>query len=776
MNDPRIPLEAVTGTAIAHESALRHVAGTAHYTDDLPEPAGTLHAAVGYASLAHARIDALDLSAVRACEGVVDVLVAADLPAANNYGSIVHDDPLLADGVVNYEGQPLFLVLARSHRQARIAARRAKVSATPLAAVLTIDEAIAAQSWIAPPLTVSRGDPDGVLAGAAHRLTGRSSTGAQDHFYLEGQVALAIPQDDGGVHVLSSTQHPTEVQHLVADALGMPSAAVRIECRRMGGGFGGKESQPALLACLAAVAARRLGRAIKFRMDRDDDMIVTGKRHPFTADWTVGFDDDGRILALDVTLASDCGHSADLSGPVNDRAVCHIDNAYFLPHLRVRSLRCRTHKVSNTAFRGFGGPQGMFAIEHVVEAIAAHLRMDPLQVRRINLYGEGERAMTHYGQPVTDNVLPKMFDRLLETSGYRERRAAIRDFNRDQPVIRRGIAMTPVKFGISFNAPHLNQAGAVLHLYSDGSLLLNHGGTEMGQGLFTKVAQVVAREFDVPVERVRVSPTDTHRVPNTSATAASSGSDLNGMAALDAARTLRRRLVEWLALAWDVPPQSIAWRDGAAHALVDGMPRSITLDELAHKAWFARVSLSAQGYYRTPIIHWDPKTFTGHPFFYFAYGVAVSEVAVDTLTGEHRLLAVDILHDVGTSLNPALDIGQIEGGFIQGAGWLTSEEVVWDATGRLATHAPSTYKIPTAGDVPARFRVELLQDEPNRSPTVHRSKAVGEPPLMLALSVFHALRDAIASLATPGSQVELQAPATPEAVLRAIRHHQPPKA
>ena len=788
MNDPRTPLEAIsdatvaavtttiaadvtdaTGAALAHESAERHVAGTAHYTDDLPEPAGTLHAAVGYASLAHARIDALDLAAVRASDGVVDVLVAADLPGANNYGAIVHDDPLLADGEVNYEGQPLFLVLARSHRQARVAVRRAKVSATPLPALLTIDEAIAAESWVAPPVIVTRGDPAAALAGATHRLSGRSTTGAQDHFYLEGQVALAIPQDDGGVHVVSSTQHPTEVQHLVADALGVPSAAVRIECRRMGGGFGGKESQPALLACLAAVAARRLGRAVKFRMDRDDDMIVTGKRHPFIADWTVGFDGDGRILALEVTLASDCGYSADLSGPVNDRAVCHIDNAYFLPHLQVRSLRCRTHKVSNTAFRGFGGPQGMFAIEHVIDAIATHLGVDPLAVRRINLYGDGERAITHYGQVVSDNVLPKLFDQLLQSSDYAARREAIRDFNREQPVVRRGIALTPVKFGISFNAPHLNQAGALLHLYSDGSLLLNHGGTEMGQGLFTKVAQVVAREFDVPLERVRVSPTDTHRVPNTSATAASSGSDLNGMAALEAARTLRHRLADWLALTWDVPAASIAWREGAAHAVVGGEARTITLTDLAHKAWFARVSLSAQGYYRTPLIHWDRASFTGHPFFYFAYGAAVSEVAVDTLTGEHRLRAVDILHDVGTSLNPALDIGQVEGGFIQGVGWLTGEEVVWDAKGRLATHAPSTYKIPTAGDVPARFRVALLQDEPNRSPTVHRSKAVGEPPLMLALSVFHALRAAIASLAPPGRQVDLQAPATPEAVLRAIR-------
>jgi xanthine dehydrogenase large subunit len=764
MNDPRPGFE----PSVAHESATLHVSGAARYTDDIAEPTGTLHAAFGVAGLAHARIDALDLSAVRASPGVLDVLVAADLPGANNYGGIVHDDPLLADGLVSYEAQPLFLVLAESHRAARVAARRAKVSATPLPAILSIADAVAAQSWVLPPVELVRGDPQAAFAAAPRVLTGRSEVGGQDHFYLEGQVALALPQDDGGVLVHSSTQHPTEIQHIVAEALAVPTAWVRVECRRMGGGFGGKESQPALLAALAAVAARRTGRAVKIRLDRDDDMTITGKRHPFEADWRVAFDDDGRLLALDVTLASDCGYSADLSGPVNDRAVCHIDNAYWLPALRVRSLRCRTHKVSNTAFRGFGGPQGMFVIEEVVDAVARALALDPLAVRRLNLYGSTERNVTPYGQVIHDNVLSQVFDRLESMSAYASRRAAVDAFNARGGVIRRGLALTPVKFGISFNAVHLNQAGALIHLYADGSLLLNHGGTEMGQGLFTKVAQVVAREFDVPPARVRVSATDTSKVPNTSATAASSGADLNGMAALAACRVLQQRLAGFLADEWGVAPESVRWRDGAAAAVVDGRPRSIALADLARRAYMARVSLSAQGFYRTPEIHWDPVAFRGRPFYYFAYGAAVAEVAIDTLTGEHRLLAVDIVHDVGTSLNPAIDLGQVEGGFVQGMGWLTSEELVWDARGRLSTHAPSTYKIPTAGDVPARMRVELLADSPNRSETIHRSKAVGEPPLMLALAVHHALRDAVASLrATPGP-VSLRAPATPEAVLGSV--------
>jgi xanthine dehydrogenase large subunit len=755
--------------SVAHESATLHVTGSAHYTDDIPEPAGALHGAIGTLGLAHARIDSLNLEAVRASPGVIDVLVAADLPGANNYGGIVHDDPLLADGETHYDGQPLFLVLATSHRAARVAARRATVSSTALPAILSIEEAIAASSWVLPPVEVSRGDAVGALQAAPRRLQGRSVIGGQDHFYLEGQVSLAVPLDDGGMMVHSSTQHPTEMQHIVAEALGVPNAWVRVECRRMGGGFGGKESQPALLAALAAVAARRSGRAVKIRLDRDDDMTITGKRHPFEADWSVGFDDDGHLLALDVTLASNCGYSADLSGPVNDRAVCHVDNAYWLPHLRIRSLRCRTNTVSNTAFRGFGGPQGMFVIEEVIDAVARTLGRDALAIRRLNLYGTDERNETHYGQLIHDNVLPVLLDRLSATSDYAARRAEIAAFNARGGIVRRGLALTPVKFGISFNALHLNQAAALLHLYADGSLLLNHGGTEMGQGLFTKVAQVVAREFDIEVARVRVSATDTAKVPNTSATAASSGSDLNGMAAREACIALKARLADFLAGEWDLCADAIAWRDGAAHAIAGGITRSMPLAELARRAYMARVSLSAQGFYRTPDIHWDAATFRGRPFYYFAYGAAVVEVAIDTLTGEHRMLAVDILHDVGTSLNPAIDIGQIEGGFVQGAGWLTSEALVRDAHGRLATHAPSTYKIPTAGDLPTRWRIDLLADSPNRSPTIHRSKAVGEPPLMLALAVYHALRDAVASLAPDGTRVALTAPATPETVLQAVR-------
>ncbi|MBL8385312.1 MAG: xanthine dehydrogenase molybdopterin binding subunit [Burkholderiales bacterium] len=768
MNAP-LPLAGVgaggaVGSALRHESALLHVAGQATYIDDIAVPPGTLHAAFGVAAHAHARLTSIDLAAVRAAPGVVDVLTAADLPGANNYGGIVADDPLLAAGRIDYHGQPLFLVLAQSHLAARRAARLARVEAEALPAILTIEDAIAAASYIAPPRELVRGDPDAAIRAAPHRLSGRTRCGGQDHFYLEGQVALAYPDEDGQVRIVSSTQHPTEVQHLVAHALDLPAHAVRVECRRMGGGFGGKESQPALLACMAAIAARRTGRPVKLRLDRDDDMVITGKRHPFLIEYEVGHDARGRILGARFLLASNCGYSTDLSGPVNDRAICHVDNAYFLAHVAVRNLQCRTHTVSNTAFRGFGGPQGMFAIEHAIDAIARALGADPLDVRRANYYGGAGRDTTHYGQTVDDNILAAITDDLEASAAYRTRRAALAARNARSPIVKRGLALTPVKFGISFNATHLNQAGALVNIYSDGSVLVNHGGTEMGQGLYTKVAQVVAEELGIPVTRVRVSAADTHKVPNTSATAASSGSDLNGMAARDACRQLRARLAAHAAALWGVAPEAVRFAGGR----VASAAHSLAFDELAHKAWFARVSLSAQGFYATPEIHWDRQRLHGRPFYYFAYGVAAAEVAVDTLTGETRIERVDILHDVGTSLNPALDRGQVEGGFVQGAGWLTSEELWWDGHGRLATHAPSTYKIPTAADVPRDFRVRLVDGCPNRVPTIYRSKAVGEPPLMLALSVFHAIRDAVASLAPAGRPVHLDAPATPEAILAAI--------
>ena len=768
MNDPRaLPVEALpvdaAGKALPHESAVLHVTGAAAYTDDLPEPRGTLFAALGISPIAHGRLRALDLDAVRAAPGVVDVVVAADIPGANDVGPIVHDDPILAERELHFAGQPVFAVAATSVAAARRAATLARFDIEPLPAILTIEEALDARSYVLPPVHVTRGDAAGALARAPYRVQGEVRSGGQDHFYLEGQVALAVPHEAGGMHVFTSTQHPGEVQHLVSRALGIDASAVVVACRRMGGGFGGKETQMSLFACVAAVLARRSGRAVKLRLDRDDDMRSTGKRHAFLYRYDAGFDDAGRILGLDLTLASRCGFSADLSGPVNDRAVFHADNAYWLPDVAIHSYRCRTNTVSDTAFRGFGGPQGMFAIEAVIEAVAAHLGRDPLDVRRANFYGTTERNVTPFGMTVEDNIAPALVDRLAATSRYRERREAIRAWNRSSPVVRRGIALTPVKFGISFTATHYNQAGALVHVYSDGTVLLNHGGTEMGQGLFTKVRQVVARELGVAVESVRVTASDTSKVPNASPTAASSGSDLNGMAARDACRKLRASLADVAARKLGVDPDAVSFRDGT----VSAGGKSLPFAELARAAYFARVPLSATGFYATPKIHYDRATLSGRPFFYFAYGAAVSEVAVDTLTGEHRLLAVDILHDAGDSLNPAIDRGQIEGGFLQGWGWLAMEELWWNGRGELMTHAPSTYKIPTARDWPERARIDFWP-EPNREDTIYRSKAVGEPPLMLALSAFHAIRDAIASVADDRAAPCLDAPATDERILAAI--------
>jgi len=753
----------VVGAAVVHESATLHVAGLAHYTDDLPEPRGTLHIALGTSPIAHGRLRSVDLAAVRAAPGVVDVIVAADIPGVNDVGPIQHDDPIFAHGHVHFVGQPVFAVAATSVSAARRAATLARYDIEALPAILTIDDALLAQSFVLPPVHVARGDAAAAIAAAPHRLSGTAGCGGQDHFYLEGQIALASPREHGGLFIHTSTQHPGEVQQMVAHALGLAAHDVVVQCRRMGGGFGGKETQMSLFACVAALFAQRTGRAAKLRLDRDDDMRSTGKRHAFQYAWHVGFDAEGRVLGLDLTLASRCGFSADLSGPVNDRAVFHVDNAYWLPHVALHSFRCRTNTVSDTAFRGFGGPQGMFPIEVVLDEIARALHLDPLDVRRANLYGKSSNHVTPYGMVVEDNIAPELLAELERTARYRERRRAITAWNRGSPVLKRGLALTAVKFGISFTATHYNQAGALLHVYNDGTILLNHGGTEMGQGLFTKVAQIVAQELGVPLASVRVCASDTSKVPNASPTAASAGSDLNGMAARNAAQTLRERLAVFAARRFDCDAASVAFRDGCVHAGSTVLPFA----ELARMAYFARVPLSATGFYATPKIHYDRKTLSGRPFYYFAYGAAVSEVAIDTLTGEHRLLAVDILHDVGRSLNPALDCGQIEGGFVQGWGWLAQEELTWNAKGELETHAPSTYKIPTARDVPAHFAIAFY-DEPNREATIHRSKAVGEPPFMLALSAFHALRDAVASVADYRHAPRLDAPATDERILAAV--------
>ncbi len=749
-----------------HDSARLHVAGAARYADDEAEPGDMLHLAFGQSAQAHARIVAIDLSAVRAAPGVVAVFTAADIPGANDVSPLAHDDRLLADGEVLCVGQPIFLVAATSRDAARRAARLGRIEYAPLPALLTIDAARAAASHIEPVQRMTRGDADAALQAAPHRLSGGFAMGGQDHFYLEGQVAVARPGEDGQMHILSSTQHPSEVQHLVAGVLCLSSADVTVEVRRMGGAFGGKETQAAGFAAASALVAAKTGRPAKFRCDRDDDMTMTGKRHDFAVAWDVGFDGEGRIEGLRLTLSSRCGATVDLSPAINDRAMFHADNCYFLPHVDIVSERLRTNTVSATAFRGFGGPQGMLAIERVIDAIAAHLGRDALEVRIANLYAPG-RDETPYGMTVRDNIAPALIERLRTDARYDARRAQVAAFNAANAVLKKGIALTPVKFGISFTVTHLNQAGALVHLYADGSIQVNHGGTEMVQGLYIKVAQLVADVFAVPVDRVRITATRTDKVPNTSATAASSGADLNGMAAHRAAATIRDRLVDFLARTQGCEADAI--RFTPAGVIAGGEP--IAFDQLARKAHMGRVPLSATGFYATPHIAYDRAAHKGRPFYYFAYGAAVSEVVIDTLTGEHKVLAVDILHDVGRSLNPAIDLGQIEGGFLQGQGWLTTEELVFDGAGRLLTHSPATYKIPTASDRPRHLTIALWDGE-NVEPTIGRSKAVGEPPFMLALSVFSALGEAVAATAPDRRTLPpLDAPATPEAILAAIAGH-----
>ena len=759
---PSLKRESAVGAALPHDSAHLHVTGRASYTDDLPEPRDLLHVAVGMSTVAHANIGDIDVTPVLDAVGVVDICLASDISGFNNYGPIVKDDPIFATDLVQYVGQPIFAVAATTVDAARKAARLASIDYQELDAILDPLTAIDKASFVLPSETLVRGDPDAALAAAPHRAARRVFAGGQDQFYLEGHIAMAIPQEDNCLLVYSSTQHPDEVQMLIANATNRPANDVIVICRRMGGAFGGKESQAALIACIAALAADKTGRSCKLRLDRDDDMIMTGKRHDFVIDYDVGFDDSGLILGIDFMLASRCGMSADLSGPVNDRAMFSCDNAYFLENVRILSHRCKTNTVSNTAFRGFGGPQGMFAIEYAIEDIARTLGKDPLDIRRRNFYGKDDRNVTQYLQTIEDNVIDEIFDQLVASSDYEKRREEIRLFNAGSRILKRGISLTPVKFGISFTNTLLNQAGALVHVYKDGTVQLNHGGTEMGQGLYIKVAQVVADELQIDIQNIRITAADTSKVPNASATAASSGADMNGMAAKKAAAKIRARLTEFAARCFDVAEAEVEFSDNQVRA----GKTVVTFAELVQLAWVDRVPLSATGFYKTPKINYDRSTFSGRPFFYFAYGAAVTEVVVDTLSGENRTLRVDILHDCGDSLNPAIDIGQIEGGYIQGVGWLTSEELWWNQRGELGTHAPSTYKIPTCSDLAPDFRVELMQSNPNPEDTIYRSKAVGEPPLMLALSAFHAIRDAIASDERP--MPDLRAPATPEAILDAL--------
>ncbi len=752
------------GQTLAHESAHKHVSGEAVYIDDMAAPANTLHAYVGLSQVARGKIVRMDLDRVRAAAGVIEVLTLEDVPGHKDIGPVFPGDPLMVHDEVSFWGQVLFAVAATSYDAARKAARLAVVEYEVQQADITIEQGLENNSFVRPSHAQKRGDVPAALASAHHTLAGEMQIGGQEQMYLESQASLCIPQEDGGMLVYTSSQNPSEGQKLVAEVLNIPLSLVTVDMRRMGGGFGGKETNANQWACLAALLARKTGRAVKIRLARADDMAATGKRHHFLVRYQVGFDQAGRLLGLDMDLSGGCGISPDLSDAIVDRAMFHSDNAYFLPTAHIKGHRVKTNTVSNTAFRGFGGPQGMVAIENIMDNIARVVGRDPLEVRKLNFYSdEGNRNTTHYGQTIEQHIIQPLVDRLERTSDYQQRRLEISAFNRENTILKKGIALTPVKFGISFTVQHLNQAGALVHIYTDGSIQLNHGGTEMGQGLYTKVAQIVASELQVDVDTVLCTATRTDKVPNTSPTAASSGTDLNGMAARDAVCKIKRRMVEFAAQHFSIAEDDVQFVD---NRVICG-DQDFSFAEFAQLTYMNRVSLSATGYYRTPKIHYDRDTASGRPFFYYAYGAAVSEVLIDTLTGEYKVSRVDICHDVGQSINPEIDIGQVEGAFIQGMGWLTTEELVWGKDGRLQTVNPASYKIPAIGDTPIVFNVELLPDSPNVEATIFHSKAVGEPPLMLGISVWSALRDAVASLDDYRRSPSLDTPATPERVLKA---------
>jgi len=749
------------GKSVKHDSAPKHVSGEAVYVDDRLEFPNQLHVYARMSERAHARIVSIDTAPCYQIPGVAIAITAKDVPGQLDIGAVMPGDPLLADGKVEFIGQPVIAVAADSLETARQAAMAAVIEYEDLEPVLDVVEALHKKHFVLESHTHRRGDSASALAGAPRRLTGSLHIGGQEHFYLETQVSSVMPTEDGGMIVYTSTQNPTEVQKLVAEVLGVPMNKIVIDMRRMGGGFGGKETQAAGPACLCAVIAHLTGRPTKMRLPRMEDMTMTGKRHPFYVEYDVGFDDDGLLHGIEIDLAGNCGYSPDLSGSIVDRAMFHSDNAYYLGDATINGHRCKTNLASNTAYRGFGGPQGMVAIEEIMDAVARELGKDPLEVRKRNYYGKTERNVTHYYQTVEHNMLEEMTAELEASSDYAKRREEIRAFNARSPVLKKGLALTPVKFGISFTASFLNQAGALVHVYTDGSIHLNHGGTEMGQGLNTKVAQVVAEVFQVDIERIQITATNTDKVPNTSPTAASSGADLNGKAAQNAAQTIKQRLVEFAARKWQIFEEDVEFKNGQVRL----RDQYISFEELIQQAYFGQVSLSSTGFYRTPKIYYDRSQARGRPFYYFAYGAACSEVIVDTLTGEYKMLRSDILHDVGASLNPAIDIGQVEGGFVQGLGWLTMEELVWNDKGKLMTNGPASYKIPAVADMPLDLRVKLVENRKNPEDTVFHSKAVGEPPFMLGISVWCAIKDAVASLADYRAQPQIDAPATPERVL-----------
>ena len=757
-------IQSGVGRSNKHESAEKHVSGEARFIDDKPELPGLLHLCPRLSEHAHARITRIDVGPCYAIPGVVSVLTWQDVPGINDVGPLEPADPLLAHDKVEYLGQIVIVVAAGSPDAARAGAAAAVIEYEVLEPLLDVEQALAQNSFVQEPHVHQRGDVEAALARAPHRITGSFHIGGQEHFYLETQTALVIPGEDQQLQVFSSTQNPTEVQKLVAEVMGISMNQVTIDMRRMGGGFGGKETQAAGVACLCAIVARQTGRAAKMRLSRRDDMRITGKRHPFFVRYEVGVEDDGLLCGVKIDLAGNCGYSLDLSGSIVDRAMFHADNAYYLGDARITGYRCRTNTASNTAYRGFGGPQGMVAIEQIMDHIARERGLDPLALRKRNYYGKQDRNITHYHQQVEDNLLDEITEQLEQSSDYQARRAEIRAFNARSPLLKRGLALTPVKFGISFTSSFLNQAGALILIYTDGTVQLNHGGTEMGQGLNTKIIQIVAEVLQIEVDKIQITATDTGKVPNTSPTAASSGADLNGKAAQNAAEILRDRMTQMLCQLHQCDASEVSFRNG----IVRAGEKHYTFADVAQLAWLNQVPLSANGYYRVPGIHYDRLAGRGQPFYYFAYGAACCEVVIDTLTGEYRLLRADILHDVGASLNPAIDIGQVEGGFVQGVGWLTCEELVWSEKGQLLTDGPASYKIPAISDVPADLRVTLVENRKNPQDTVFHSKAVGEPPFMLGIAAWCALQDAVASVGGYARHPQLDAPATPERVLNGV--------
>ena len=749
-----------------HESGVKHVSGYAHYTDDIPEPEGTLYGAIGWSKKTHAIIKKIDLREVWESEGVVSVVTSEDIPGRNDVGPVYDGDPIFPPQKVEYFGQPLFAVAATSTELARKAVLKAKINYKSLKSVIQIKDALKKKLFVLKGQKIKKGDPSKKIRNAKNYLKNSFTLGSQEHFYLEGQAAFVVPQEDFDFKVYSSTQHPSETQQIIAKMLNQKSNTITVEVRRVGGGFGGKETQSFIFAAICTLLAKKTKLPVKLRMDRDEDIIITGKRHDFYADYEVGFNDSGVIEGLKIKLASRCGISADLSGAINSRALLHIDNAYYLSDVSVENYLCKTNTSSSTAFRGFGGNQGMMVIENIIDNIARSLNKDPAEIRKRNFYQKDKKNITHYGMKIEDNVIHEIFGKLIKSSNYKSRKLSIKKFNLRNKYLKKGIAITPVKFGISFTTWHLNQAGALVHIYStDGSVHVNTGAVEMGQGTYTKIAQLVANELGLDFSKIKVSATSTDKVPNTSASAASSTTDLNGAAALNAISKIKQNLASFVKRKYKVKNGDAIYENG----LVKFKGKSFKFNSLIKDAYLNRVSLSSSGFYATPKIHFNKETFSGRPFLYFCYGAAVSEVIVDTFTGENKILRVDILHDAGRAINPAIELGQIEGGFVQGAGWLTMEEVNWKSNGQLTTHSPSTYKIPAVSDMPEKFNVEIFKNK-NRENVVNKSKTTGEPPLMNAMSVFFAIKDAIASVGNYKIIPELNAPATPEKILMSIKN------